>query len=317
MRTWSRLLSILGIAVIAVSVLTACGTPSSKKGYSKGGSSSRASSKDLSKIPDAKPRTERASSNRPYTVDGKTYTPNTRVAPFRQRGTASWYGRRFHGRRTASGEKYDMYAMTAAHPTLPLPSYARVTSLENGSSVVVRINDRGPFVRGRIIDLSYVAARKLGYINKGSAKVEVEQIVPGSRTSDQETEPMRDEGFPPMAASGARAKGMDGTESAPEPYREISGQEVGAVQGLNAGAVQSGQQLFLQLGVFTSRENAESFRSYISAQIGDLSLKTKMLAEGNYFRICIGPYASSSEARTAAGWIEKQTGNQPFIIQRD
>jgi len=92
---------------------------------------------------------------------------------------ASWYGNRFHGKPTASGEKYDMYAMTAAHPILPIPSYARVTSLENGRSVVVRINDRGPFLHGRVVDLSYVAAWKLGFVDKGTARVEVEQIVPG------------------------------------------------------------------------------------------------------------------------------------------
>jgi rare lipoprotein A len=114
------------------------------------------------------------------------------VEPFRQRGAASWYGRRFHGRRTASGEPYNMYAMTAAHPTLPISSYARVTSLENGRSVVVRINDRGPFLRGRIMDLSYAAAEKLGYIKKGSAQVEIEQILPDNKAPTWKT----DEGSP-------------------------------------------------------------------------------------------------------------------------
>jgi len=184
-----RILRILGLAV-AVSILgAACDTtpssaPSGQKrggGYYKDDGPGSASSKDLAKIPDAVPRAEplRDRNNRPYRAQGKAYTPHTRVEPFSQRGVASWYGRRFHGRSTASGERYNMYAMTAAHPTLPIPSYARVTSLENGRSVVVRINDRGPFLHGRIIDLSYVAAWKLGFINKGSAKVEVEQIVPG------------------------------------------------------------------------------------------------------------------------------------------
>ncbi len=100
------------------------------------------------------------------------------VQPFRQRGTASWYGKRFHGKKTASGEPYDMYAMSAAHPTLPIPSYARVTNLANGRSVIVRVNDRGPFHAGRVIDLSYAAAHKLGYIAQGSAQVEVEAIIP-------------------------------------------------------------------------------------------------------------------------------------------
>jgi rare lipoprotein A len=105
--------------------------------------------------------------------------PLTRVGPFQQRGTASWYGKRFHGGSTASGERYDMYKMSAAHPVLPIPSYARVTNLANGRSVVVRVNDRGPFHDGRIIDLSYAAAYKLGYVAAGSARVLVEQVIPG------------------------------------------------------------------------------------------------------------------------------------------
>jgi rare lipoprotein A len=102
----------------------------------------------------------------------------TSLAPYKARGIATWYGRRYHGKQTASGERYDMYAMTAAHTTLPIPSYARVTNLANGKSVVVRINDRGPFVDGRIIDLSYTAAHKLGVLAGGNARVEVEALVP-------------------------------------------------------------------------------------------------------------------------------------------
>jgi len=143
---------------------------------------------DLASIPDAVPRHEPLHrwANRPYERLGRRYVPLTRVGPFQQRGVASWYGRRFHGNPTSSGESYDMYKMTAAHPILPIPSFARVTNLANGRSVVVRINDRGPFHRNRIIDLSYAAAYKLGYVAAGSTRVLVEQIVPGgvARTSD-------------------------------------------------------------------------------------------------------------------------------------
>jgi len=182
MRAKSRILSALGVIIAVAVLVAACETKRSGR-HPKDGAPGSAASRDLSKIPDAVPRVEpiRAANSRPYTVNGKTYIPRTRVEPFSQHGTASWYGRQFHGRTTAGGERYDMYAMTAAHPTLPIPSYARVTSLENGRSVVVRINDRGPFQRGRVIDLSYVAARKLGFIDKGTAKVKVEQIVPVSR----------------------------------------------------------------------------------------------------------------------------------------
>jgi rare lipoprotein A len=135
---------------------------------------------NLDKIPDAVPRQEplHRYANRTYVVLGNTYHPQTTAGAYRKEGVASWYGKRFNGKKTASGEKYDMYAMTAAHPTLPIPSYARVTALNSGKSVVVRINDRGPFHSKRIIDLSYAAAHKLGYIRQGSTRVRVESIDP-------------------------------------------------------------------------------------------------------------------------------------------
>lgn len=137
---------------------------------------------NLDQVPDAVPRAEplHRFANRTYVALGNTYTPQTERRPFQQEGLASWYGRRFHGRKTASGEPYDMYAMTAAHPTLPIPSYARVTALDNGRSVVVRINDRGPFHSQRVIDLSYTAAHRLGFIQRGSTRVRVEAIDPAA-----------------------------------------------------------------------------------------------------------------------------------------
>ena len=156
--------------------------PQSKGGYYKDDGPGDKVPPNLAELPDAQPRAEplHRYANRPYQVFGKDYVPLASVQPYRQRGMASWYGRKFHGQRTASGEIYDMYAMSAAHPTLPIPSYVRVTHLGNGRSIVVRVNDRGPFHSARIIDLSYAAAYKLGYIQAGSAQVEVESIVPGS-----------------------------------------------------------------------------------------------------------------------------------------
>ncbi len=134
---------------------------------------------DLASIPDALPRLEPLHrwANRPYVVFDRQYVPMTRLEPFRERGVGSWYGRKFHGQRTASGEVYDMYAMTAAHPTLPIPSYVRVTHTRSGRSVVVRVNDRGPFLHGRVIDLSWTAAAKLGYAQGGSGEVDVELVI--------------------------------------------------------------------------------------------------------------------------------------------
>jgi rare lipoprotein A len=137
---------------------------------------------NLDAIPDAVPRAEPLNrfANRPYDVLGNSYVPQTERRAYSEEGVASWYGRRFHGQKTSSGEPYDMYAMTAAHPTLPIPSYVRVTSLANGKSVVVRINDRGPFHSKRIIDLSYTAAAKLGYVGNGSTRVRVESLDPAA-----------------------------------------------------------------------------------------------------------------------------------------
>ena len=134
----------------------------------------------LDQVPDAVPKVEPYASgaNRPYVVFGQRYVPDTSGQPYKKRGTASWYGKKFHGNSTSIGEAYDMYSMTAAHTTLPLPSYARVTSLVNGKTVVVRVNDRGPFHSDRIMDLSYVAAYKLGIIGPGSGQVIVEAIPP-------------------------------------------------------------------------------------------------------------------------------------------
>jgi rare lipoprotein A len=164
-------------------ILGACGSTSNPGGYYKDDGPHERPPAKLDRVADAVPRSEplHKFANRPYKALSKEYVPMTSLQPFRQRGLASWYGKRYHGQKTSSGEVYDMYQMTAAHPTLPIPSYARVTNIKTGKSVVVRINDRGPFRSGRVIDLSYVAAHKLGYIQAGETMVEVESIVPGRR----------------------------------------------------------------------------------------------------------------------------------------
>lgn len=156
--------------------LAGCSTNSGKyfqnDGPPSGWSNYRMSTKD------AVPKVEKpvAAANRPYKVMGKRYVPQTGDKTLVQTGYASWYGKQFHGKKTSIGERYNMYEMTAAHTTMELPSYARVTNLENGRSVIVRVNDRGPFLHSRVIDLSYAAAHKLGYVNKGTARVRVERI---------------------------------------------------------------------------------------------------------------------------------------------
>jgi len=166
-------------AALAIT-LAACSSAPKKGGYYKDDGPGANPPANLDSIPDARPRSEplHKFANRPYEVFGRKYVPLASVQPYHQRGVASWYGKRFHGQKTASGETYDMYAMSAAHPILPIPSYARVTSVRSGKQVIVRINDRGPFHSNRAIDLSYAAAYRLGFIGTGSGEVEIEAIVP-------------------------------------------------------------------------------------------------------------------------------------------
>ena len=238
---------------------------------------------DLAAIPDAVPRAEPLNrfANRPYQVFGKDYIPLARVAPFRETGIASWYGRRYHAGATSSGEKYDMYAMTAAHPTLPIPSYARVTNLANGRSVIVRINDRGPFHSDRIIDLSYTAAWKLGYADAGSARVEVESIVPG--------------GAPPAAAA-APAPG-------PAPAAAVP-----------ASAAPAG--LFVQLGAFSSQEAAENFRARVTRELAWLPEAIQVVPGGTLYRLQLGPYGTQEDARRIADRIQSELSLRPLIVSR-
>ncbi|HEV7578459.1 MAG TPA: septal ring lytic transglycosylase RlpA family protein [Caldimonas sp.] len=179
----------LAAALALAAVLCGCASGPSRQTTRAAPAESRSSARDadgpganppadLARLPDAEPRVEAIRSggpNKPYQALGRDYVPATRDLPFNERGLASWYGRKFHGRRTASGEVYDMYAMTAAHPTLPIPSYARIRNPANGREVLVRVNDRGPFVAGRIVDLSYAAALRLDLL-RGVAPVELERI---------------------------------------------------------------------------------------------------------------------------------------------
>ena len=248
---------------------------------------------NLASIPDAEPRAEPLNrfANRPYEVFGKRYVPLAAVQPFRERGLASWYGKRFHGQKTSSGERYDMYAMSAAHKTLPIPSYARVTRVATGRSVIVRINDRGPFHDGRVIDLSYAAAYRLGIIGTGSGEVEVEAIVPGQ-------------------AEPARAA------VAPVPVDAASVQPVTATpleqQALPSVAAAPARGIFLQVGAFASRDNAEKLRARVasSAQPGEL------VQLDSLWRVQLGPYGSQDEARSAAERLEPTLGLKPLVVVR-
>jgi rare lipoprotein A len=234
---------------------------------------------NLDAIPDAMPRLEplHRFANRPYTVFGREYIPATSLRVYRERGLASWYGRKFHAQKTATGETYDMYAMTAAHPTLPLPSYARVTNLANGRSVVVRVNDRGPFHSGRIIDLSYAAAYRLGIAQKGSGEVEVESILPVAAP------PQLAGPLPPVAASETALA------AAPPIGLEVGG-------------------YVAQLGAFANYANAQEFVGRLANQTGTLGVEPRVRQDSGLYRVYVGPYTTREEARQAADRLRDALG---------
>jgi len=240
---------------------------------------------NLDTLPDAVPKLEPLNrfANRPYSVFGVDYVPATSLRSYKERGLASWYGRKFHNQKTSTGEIYDMYAMTAAHPTLPLPSYARVTSLASGKSVVVRVNDRGPFHPGRVIDLSYAAAYRIGIAQRGSGEVEVESILPSDAPLTPAMVPL-----PPVAASAATAGGPLAV-----------GREVGGY--------------VVQLGAFANNANAQIFVSYVANQIATLGVEATVHETGGLYRVVVGPYPTRDEARRTGERLRDALGLQTMV----
>jgi rare lipoprotein A len=246
---------------------------------------------------------------RPYTVMGQTYTPMTRLAPYKERGIASWYGRRYHDQKTSSGEIYDMYGMSAAHTVLPIPSFARVTNLSNNKSVVVRINDRGPFHSDRLIDLSYTAAWKLGVLGGGRALVEVELILPDAGTpaaSNVAAAPAVVE-KPPAAVMPA-----DGAVAIPLP----KGEPLKATPVVAVTAEAETRGMFLQLGAFGSQDNADNYLARLRMQVDWLAPSLHVYPKDGLFRVHAGPYASQAEARAAADKLNQALGIKAVVTAR-
>ena len=276
-------------------------TPSSK--YYKDDGPGETVPADLEQIPDAVPRLEALNrfSNRPYTVLGRDYVPATSLRPYKERGIASWYGRKFHGQKTSNGETYDMYAMTAAHPTLPLPSYVRVTNVATGKSVVVRVNDRGPFLHGRIIDLSYAAAHRIGTAAKGSGEVEVEAIIPGNSPVMLAAAPLPPVGAsPPTAAATAPSRGTTTTVAGTTPLRPTDAPV--PVRRETAGGYS------VQLGAFQNFTNAQNFMAHVQGQLAAAQVEPKVRETGGLYRVYVGPYPDRDEARRTADRISGEFG---------
>lgn len=258
---------------------------------------------DLAKVPDAEPRVEAIRSggpNKPYEVLGERYQPITDDAPYMDRGLASWYGRKFHGRPTSSGEVYNMYAMTAAHATLPIPSYARVRNPANGREVIVRINDRGPFHKGRIIDLSYTAALKLDLL-RGVAPVEVRRITYAEIRA----------GLWPK--SGLQPANEPPPVFVPEPPPGAPQRETTATVSAGAGA---GTGYWLQFGAFAKLDGAEALRQRVAeADLTLLPLLT-IVREAGLHRLRAGPFPTPEEARATAARLRDDGGLESTLVEK-
>jgi rare lipoprotein A len=248
---------------------------------------------ELMQVPDAVPRAEPISvggANKPYEVSGERFEPLPASERYEASGLASWYGMPFHGRKTAMGETFNMYAMTAAHRTLPLPSYARVSNPANGRSVIVRINDRGPFTPGRLIDLSYTAAVKLGIA--GVATVRVERVLPSDPVAvidgDEPPEPPK---TPPLADAKPRAR-----ETAATP----------AARGF-----------WVQLGAYRELQGAVSLQQQAALALPDLAPRIALLYDPTSFhRVQAGPFDTRQDALAAAQQIRSKLKLQPAVIDK-
>jgi len=269
-------------------LLSACGSlPHDRYGFAQ--DSAPTKDVDHTRVAGAVPKVEPRSkygNPKSYVVQGKRYTVRQSARGFVQTGDASWYGTKFHGHRTSSGEPYDMYAMTAAHKTIPIPSYVEVHNLDNQRKIIVRVNDRGPFVSGRIIDLSYVAAKKLGITTKGTGRVKIRVIDPAAsaKTSQASTTPV-----------------TLSRPATPQPAVTVAANNPG--------------QLYLQVGAFTNRDNASQLLNrLVSATQQNISINRKATNNYNVYRVRIGPLQSEADALKLRSQLSPLGIDSPHIV---
>ncbi len=303
----------------------------------------------LSRTPDAEPRVENirggGGTSKHYTVLGRSYAPIADDRPFKETGLASWYGSKFHSQSTASGEPYDMYAMTAAHKTLPLPSYVRVRNPANGREAIVRVNDRGPFHEDRVIDLSYAAAAKLDLL-RGVAPVEIERIT--NQEIQAGTWRRGDEGtaqtmtasatlspaplplplptssqsvdvpavFTMPVVSAPRAEVTDLPAMQPPQPPQPATPPPSSAPTADAPPGMSTAGFWVQLGAFSQRDGAIAFQQKMAATMPQLATSLNVFSEGGTHRVQAGPYASRDTARSTAEQLRSGLQLAPIVVER-
>ncbi|MBI3546443.1 MAG: septal ring lytic transglycosylase RlpA family protein [Gammaproteobacteria bacterium] len=295
-----------------LALLSACGSFTRGGGYFQDDGPESNPPADVANIPDAVPKREArsASGNNPYAVYGVAYKPLATANGYRERGIASWYGKKFHRKRTSSGEAYDMYAMTAAHKTLPLPCYVRVRNLQNGRSAVVRVNDRGPFLNNRLIDLSYAAAAKLGIIGTGTGIVEVEAINPDEPTVQVAKTSNADDSvqiIPYVMAGETPPTQVAATQSVPAPAASTQTTAVAE------------PKLYLQVGAFTVWDNAATLRDRLEREaLRPIFIQSSLNTNGNtatrIFRVRVGPLANVEEGDRLSARATQLGVSNPLIV---
>ncbi|VTU41109.1 RlpA-like protein precursor [Variovorax sp. PBS-H4] len=336
------------LAAGAALVLLLAGCASGPRGGRSGSDGPGANPpSDLGQVPDAEPRVEAirgsGGTSKPYGVGGRSYVPITDDRPWRETGLASWYGRKFHAQSTASGESYDMYAMTAAHKTLPLPSYVRVRNPANGREVIVRVNDRGPFHDDRIIDLSYAAAYRLDLL-RGVAPVEIERItnadiragtwrrgdtalaqavpaespvalaaaaVASSTAADSVAVPAALTS-PVVAMPRAEVRALD----ALPPLQMLSPEAAPAPAGAESPQAAPASGFWVQLGAFSQSEGVQRFRQQVARGMPGLAGALNVFVERGTYRLQAGPYASREQARDMAEQVRNGLQLAPMVVER-
>ena len=326
---WTRLVA-LGVAVALLASCSSTPTPSSAPSKSTGisgpGDYSRPHKDgapwwdvDVSQIPDATPMPHygRYKAN-PYTVLGKTYFPISDGRRYSATGTASWYGTKFHGQPTANGEKYDLYGMSAAHKTLPLPTYVKVTNLDNGRTVVLRVNDRGPFYSDRIIDLSFAAAKKLGYAESGTARVKVEGIDPQQWWADQGRPVPTMMAQPEMVASKPASNIAQPIEQYTPPPQQHAAATVPLEVDAKKNASPAASGLFLQVGAFANPDAAQLLKDKLSGVVSaPVFISSVVHNQQTLHRVRLGPIDTPDEAMQLEESVRLANLGQPRRVAAD